>query len=134
MKCTTNSTVHAGSLRFVADVAEKFGLPTPTVADMVEVVGPYHMTTGDGFLIHDPAKGEWSFGEQMQLTPCDLLHDDNFEVWHMMEELEELERPPLPSDRSKKAMEPPFVHQGQKFAWAFYPKLKRWELAPLGRA
>lgn len=67
------------------------------------------------------------------LTPSSWTVRDKREVRERIEYLFKLPRPPLPVAVDRKAMTAPFVYDGWLFAWQYFPEMKRWELAPLGR-
>lgn len=67
------------------------------------------------------------------LTPSSWTSKDKREVRERVEYLFKLPRPPLPENINEQAMTAPFVYDGWLFAWQYFPEMKRWELAPLGR-
>lgn len=132
-----NVTVSTDALELVAAVNEHWGLPTPRDASRREVFGGYSAQTCGGFLLYDPTTEGWDRLDEdtsIGLFASDWRIEDQLKVSMLMESLEPYRPSAYPDDRGRTVRQPPFLHQGWEFAWVFVPELKRWELAPTGRA
>lgn len=115
-------------LRLV-DVA---GLPDVTHQLEDEVFGPYQFEGGTTFLRYRSSDDAWD-------VLVDVVVPDEHDAEISWEEeeaniracLEQGPRPALPADLSRKVQAEPFVFVGSRYAWTFFPELRRWELASL---
>lgn len=119
--------VSSDDLGLLAVVEKEWGLPTPQNPREREIVGPYHADGARGYLLYEPDNGSWG-----AFTANDGRRD-----WPSAELINFLDGSyptSLPTDLDREARDPSFTYEGYRFAWVFIPVLKRWELAPLGRA
>ncbi len=121
------------------EIVELVGMPEPSKQTSDELIGPYMLGCRSGFVMYhaDDASWSWVSGSRMFVNSDDidgLTEENRLKMIEVFDEVKEYPPIALPEDRSKVTLGRPFICNDWRFAWAFMPELKRWELAPLGRA
>ncbi len=119
------------------NLIECFGLPEAADQRYEEWFGYYHFEGDMLFVAFDPLTDTWDIKrnnneKHQQLAPI-WGKDETSNAAEHMSLLAMTSPPPLPADVSEATRSQPFVNNGWLFQWFYFPELKRWELAPIGR-
>lgn len=117
-------------------LVEQVGLPEVTARHDDEMFGPYSFEGRPTFLRYRVSEDAWDALADEAVPDDDddrLITDEEVEAV-FIRCLERGPTPPLPSDMGARTEDEQFIFVGARFQWIFFPELKRWELAALGRA
>jgi hypothetical protein len=131
--------IPANQLAVMDCIVRTTGMPTPRYEMEDEIIGPYKHDNQEGFLKYHAGESAWSWINCDEPIPGiaempGVQGDSLLELREALYTLSSLTPMELPDDRTKLIMGEAFTYAEWRFAWAFVPELKRWELAPLGRA
>lgn len=120
------------------EMIEAFGLPVPENPVIAEVFGGYHVGNGPRFWHYDPHKQLWDVKSERTLHSrvaprAEWSEVETKEIASTLAQLDMMGSPPFPEDVEIEHWEPAFIYQSCIFAWVFFPDLRRWSLAPLGK-
>jgi hypothetical protein len=119
-------------------MVKAFGLPVATQCRCREIVGWYHYDDETCYWEYSPQTDSWRVigeGDWFNRNLFDLQWTDaeRHEVADLMKRLQFMAAPLIPARPEMPAHSEPFVFEGWLFAHYYFPELKRWELAPIGR-
>ena len=117
---------------------DMFGEPSISTHIHNELIGYYFMGDREYYWYHDVEDNSWEVWHEVENdSPMSFgleSAEEAKKIEKTIDHLRHLTPPSPPLNLDVRSSSTPFMHEGQLFAWMFFPELRRWELAPLGRA
>lgn len=126
--------VELASAKLDRKMEREWGRPVPADNKYEEWFGFYHIDDETRFWSYTPQTQTWRVKSETDKRHFigDFSDEDRKKIEEDMAVLAWC--PPAdPEDPTIPAQTLPFVHEGWLYAWYFFPELKRWHIAPVGK-